>query len=247
MSSRAAQRDRRAGDSDIRVRVRSEPAAPPGRGALPARGGGWGQAEAARGDAAAGVRRRRGTVLARLPWGAEARNLPCWTCALALLGCLTGGCLVTEDVTYEPEPNLPPSIRSLPDARYPLERVIVLDLDALDGTQMELPLEVEVRDPNVDQELQAKVFVDTLQAASARALVPPDPEGAVARPLVVTLPLQGPLLDVGCHRIQLRVTHRFKFQPPDQPEEPGDMATATWWVFTRSPAERLVDPASCPR
>ncbi len=164
-----------------------------------------------------------------------------------LLLCVTASaCLVTEDVDYSPEPNWPPSIESQPGAQHPLRELVVVDLDALpDGGLSELPLEVEIRDPNVDDELQAKVFVDEEQNATVRAPVPPS--GEPVRRLTVAVPLQGPLLVLGCHRVELRVTRRFRFVPPQEPEEPGDLGTAVWWVVTRDDTQRSIDPSSCPK
>ncbi len=181
--------------------------------------------------------RRPGTVLA---WPGVRWLLPlllCWS---------VSACLVTEDVDYSPEPNWPPSIESQPGAQHPLREMVVVDLDAPpDGGLSDLPLEVEVRDPNVDDELQAKVFVDDGTNATVRAPVPPS--GSPVRRLTIAVPLQGPLLVLGCHRVELRVTRRFRFVPPQEPEEPGDLGTAVWWVVTRDDTQRTFDPSSCPK
>ncbi len=159
---------------------------------------------------------------------------------------LFAGCLVTEDLDYVPEPNWPPSVESQPGAQHPIREVIVLDLGAqLDGGSSEIPLEVLVRDPNVEDELQGKLFVDEQQNAAVRVPIPPS--GSAERLLTVAVPVQGPLLSVGCHRLELRVTRRFRFVPPQEPEEPGDLGTAVWWVYTRDETQRSFDPASCPQ
>ena len=151
--------------------------------------------------------------------------------SLALAALASGaGCIATSPVEFDSAENYPPSVVSEPTAEYPLNRIGELDLDE-PVESPELRLEVVVRDPNLDQTLDFRMFLDS----------PPEPEipftdgeilpsGFVERPKILFVPYV--LLTPGeCHRIELVVTGGFdSFVEPRRPAEEGDFDEATWWV-----------------
>ncbi|MFW6067521.1 MAG: hypothetical protein ACOC97_04225 [Myxococcota bacterium] len=166
-----------------------------------------------------------------------------WACAL--MATLAMGCLVTEDGSFTVEENFPAVIESQAGAAYPLGRVHVLDLDEAGATVGDLPLEVVITDFNVEQGLQAVVLVDDLDTPGGTA----DPiaaTGELQRELTVTISNPQTLMDVGCHRVEMQVSSRFRFSFPPEPVDPDDLGSAVWWFFTRTDPAQQFDPASCP-
>jgi hypothetical protein len=148
----------------------------------------------------------------------------------------SGGCIATSTIEFESEENFPPSIISQPNADFPLDEIGQIDLDALLPEEpAEMPLEVIIRDPNFDQTLEYRVFIDGPPP-------PPEPESPIQEGFIEpTLVLERPRtfaiphdkLDPGeCHKIDLIVTRRFLSDTVAQrpPEEEGDFDLATWWV-----------------
>jgi hypothetical protein len=159
--------------------------------------------------------------------------------AAALPGC------ITQQVRYEPPADFPPSIESQPTAAHRLNEVvryedIVSEMDA--GMVTALPLEIEIRDPNVDQELRRRLYVDFVPGDFfLESIVPPN--GELARNVTVEVPL-GQLQDPGCHRVEIFVSEQFA--STREPVEEGNLATATWWVATPAMPGSTVDMLTCP-
>jgi hypothetical protein len=152
------------------------------------------------------------------------------SCAALGASALAGGCVATSTIEFEAAENYPPSVVSEPNAEYPLNRIGQLNLDDPVETP-ELPLEVVIRDPNVDQTLDYRIFLNSPPAPEVpfnSGEVPP--EGFVERPTVFFVPYD--LLVAGrCHRIELVVVGEFdSFVEPRRPAEEGDFDDATWWV-----------------
>jgi len=142
----------------------------------------------------------------------------------------SSGCIATSTIEFEPEQNFPPSIVSQPAAEYPLNRIGQLNLDT-PVEMRQMPLEVVVRDPNLDQTLDYRMFLDSPPAPEVpfnAGEVPPS--GFVERPTVFFVPYD--LLTAGeCHRIELVVVGEFdSFVEPRRPAEEGDFDDVTWWV-----------------
>jgi len=143
------------------------------------------------------------------------------------------GCIATGTVEFSEDENLPPSVISQEGAQYPLREIGQLDLDAPVEVP-EVPLEVVVRDPNVDQTLEYRIFLDSTNPPS-NTDVPIDqdvipPTGEIDRLRTFTVPYD--LLTPGvCHKIELTVTGRFAgFIEPRRPEQEGDIDNRTWWI-----------------
>ena len=151
--------------------------------------------------------------------------------SLALAALASGtGCVATSPVEFDSAENYPPSVVSEPTAEYPLNRIGELDLDE-PVESPELRLEVVVRDPNLDQTLDFRMFLDS----------PPEPEipftdgeilpsGFVERPKILFVSYD--LLTPGeCHRIEHDETRAFASDvAPRRPAEARDVDEATWCV-----------------
>jgi hypothetical protein len=181
--------------------------------------------------------------------------LASWGLRVLSLGLIVGaydGCLVTDEIMFEGEPNVPPVILDTPDSRAPIGSHIWIDSSA--DTKM-WTLDVLVRDENIDQPLVAHWRI----VSDPNVLVPFFPQelqpGQLERDL--TIRVQTETLKLGvCHRLELKVSGSFlkKTTPPyfdavrDGAEH--DIAGAVWWLWEGEPqasAEekaRLLD--SCP-
>jgi hypothetical protein len=156
------------------------------------------------------------------------------------------GCIVTDRVDYQEEPDLAPSIESAAGADNPTNRFINFNLDTdvvPPATSLpDIPLEVVVRDGNVEQPLTLKVFVDNFTDAVREAPIPTN--GSEQRDVTATVP--GLFFNVqGCHRIEMRVSGGFDPASPREPLVDGDLGTQVWWVGTRT-AGGSVDTTRCP-
>lgn len=143
------------------------------------------------------------------------------------------GCIATSPIDFPEDENFPPSVISQATAAYPLREIGQLNLDD-PVDEPEVPLEVIVRDPNVDQTLEYRVFLDSTNPP-ASAELPIDqgtlpPTGDVERPRTFTV--SHDLLAPGvCHKIEIVVVGSFfGFVEPRRPAQPGDVDNATWWI-----------------
>ena len=158
----------------------------------------------------------------------------CFASCAALFVVSTAGCIATSPVDFPEIENFPPSRVSQPGAQYPTREIGQLNLDDLNPSR-ELPLEVNVRDPNIDQTLEFRIFVDSPTPPGndfpiAAGLV--DPTGDVSRPRTFTVSYDE-LTPAGvCHKIELVVSGAFVpgFIEPRRPLEEGDVDDLTWWI-----------------
>ena len=150
--------------------------------------------------------------------------------------CVSGsGCIATDRIEFEPVENFPPSIISQPEAEFPLNEIGQINLnDPLPpGQAAEMRLQTIIRDPNFDQTLQFRIFLDSPQPpASEFPILDGDipPSGFLERDPEFAIPYE--LLAPGfCHKIELVVVGQFaSFVEPRRPVDPGDIDQATWWV-----------------
>jgi hypothetical protein len=146
----------------------------------------------------------------------------------------TSGCIETSTIEFEPAENFPPSIISQPLAEFPLNEIGHIDLDDLPpGEPAEMPLQVNIRDPNFDQTLEYRIFLDSLPPPAPEfpvddGIVPPT--GMLNRPSEFFIPYDS-LAPGICHRIELVVVGNFaSFVEPRRPIQEGDVDEVTWWV-----------------
>jgi hypothetical protein len=144
----------------------------------------------------------------------------------------TSGCIATSTIEFDPVENFPPSIISQPLADFPLNEIGQINLDDLVESP-EMPLQVIIRDPNFDQTLEYRIFLDSPPPPSPETpvdfgLIPP--EGVLERPseFFISYDLLAPGI---CHKIELVVVGEFEsFVEPRRPVQEGDVDQATWWV-----------------
>ena len=192
-----------------------------------------------------------GTRVATLGLGMLGRSVVSLLLPSAFMGCINIGCLVTDPIEFPEEQNYPPSIATKLTDPHPLHQIIRINTDerTADGGVGELTLGVTVRDPNIDQALVYKVFVDFDQnlpksPVAGRGI----PAGSsIERQLEVTLP-HGVLGEVDrCHRIELLVSSAFVADHPFRdPVDPNDLATAVWWVELAQNSGTSVPMSTCP-
>lgn len=179
--------------------------------------------------------------------------LASWAVRMLLLGLVSGpgtGCLVTDEIMFENEPDFPPVIL---DALRPVARIgthVWIDSSADIKTW---PLDVRVHDENILQPLVAHwrvVADDTRKDPSFEEVKLP--KGQLVRDLRILV--QTEALELGtCHKLELVVSGSFfkKLDPPYFEAVPdgaeADVAKAVWWLLEgdmRAGAEekaRLID------
>jgi hypothetical protein len=154
------------------------------------------------------------------------------SCVALVASASTGGCIATSTIEFEPVQNFPPSIISQPLADFPLNEIGEINLD--DPVESpEMPLQVIIRDPNFDQTLDYRIFLDAPPPPAAELRIQEgeiDPTGFLERPSEFFISYDE--LDPGeCHKIELVVVGKFASNVEQRrPVEPGDIDQATWWV-----------------
>jgi hypothetical protein len=154
--------------------------------------------------------------------------------ATAILWALCGGCLVTEEIPFDEEPNLPPVILSKP-GEPEIGSIIWIDKSALPQWM----LRVQVRDENVEQSLEAHFRIRRQIEMYPRfdSLPVPSATGTPLRDLDIFVDTAG-LRDYECHRLELVVSGSFiagLTTPEDfqfvMSEDQSDIAFASWWIW----------------
>lgn len=144
----------------------------------------------------------------------------------------TAGCVTTNPIEFSPEQNYPPSVISQLTAQYPLRDIGQLNLD--ESLETEVPLDTIVRDPNVDQTLEYRIFLNSSTPPGTEFPIDDgtiNPQGgSVERPETFNVP-HSLLVPGECNKIELIVVGNFlSFVEPRRPEEEGDFDAATWWI-----------------
>jgi hypothetical protein len=165
-----------------------------------------------------------GVAAARLAWVAA---------ALGFLPFALSGCLVTDEITFDEEADLPTVIVDVPSSRTPIGRIVWLDKSA----QPSWPFEVKVRDANLSQELVAHYRVVTEDNAlpdfETRTLSASSTE---LRDLTLTV-MSESLREGECHHLELVVSPAFfDLVRPElfdivQPGREGDIDYASWTLW----------------
>ena len=170
---------------------------------------------------------------------------------LGLCFSLLGGCVVTNKIEFDVPTNTPPAIVVTGLAGTPpgasIDRIIRVDRS--DPTQPPVTLTFNVRDPDVSQSLEGRIFVDwdhDTGTGPAPALFTIPPSGTDVRSASQVVP-DNLLRGVGeCHRIELLVAGSFG--PPDgrAPVETGDIAQAVFWAEVIDDTHPSADLSTCP-
>jgi hypothetical protein len=156
------------------------------------------------------------------------------SCVALDVSALSSGCIATSTIEFEPVENFPPSIISQPLADFPLNEIGRIKLDELPPTEpAEMPLDVIIRDPNFDQTLQYRIFLDSPEPPAAEFAIQQgdvEPTGFLERPRTFAISYDE-LAPGECHKIELVVVGEFASNVEQRrPAEPGDVDQATWWV-----------------
>lgn len=152
------------------------------------------------------------------------------SCGLA--GLLGSGCIATDTIEFEPTENFPPSIVSPTDADFPLNQIGQVNLD--DPVEApEVRLQTIVRDPNFEQTLEFRIFLDSEPPPAAEFAIQQGtigPNGFLERAPVFSIPYD--ILPPGiCHKIELVVVGEFaSMVEPRRPLDFGDYDEVTWWI-----------------
>lgn len=172
--------------------------------------------------------------------------------AILLASCLLMGCLVTEKKEFPPEPNCPPSVETATletTPPRPLGSVIQLDLAEEGGdagaADRDLLFEVQVRDCNAEQDLEAWISLNGNPVATE--MIPAESRNPfsfiVGRNLFTGASGPGT-----CNRLELRVSGQFRFGLDGRPADPADLGTATWWIAvidSNDPERNTVEMVGC--
>ncbi len=158
------------------------------------------------------------------------------SCASLGLAASSSGCIATDRIEFEPTENFPPSIISQPEAEFPLNEIGEINLDdpLPPGQAAEMPLQTIVRDPNFDQTLEYRIFLDSPPPPAAEFPIQQgtvEPSGFLERPSAFFIPYEA-LAPAICHKIELIVAGAFASGSvePRRPVDPGDFDLVTWWV-----------------
>jgi hypothetical protein len=146
-------------------------------------------------------------------------------------------CLVTDHPEYG-EPNVPAHlVRGLPrdfERARPAPECV--------ESNSWMPFHVEVTDANIDDNLEARIYVngDWLANRNVQILRTGLAERA---PLVMCADQTN--FNSPCNLVEIRVSRRFALNDVFAPLEPGDLAIVSWWIFDESIEEQEVLPADC--
>jgi hypothetical protein len=155
--------------------------------------------------------------------------------ALGGLGVASAGllaaCLVTEKVDF-PFNNSPPVITSMePDLLTHIPSTLPpLCRSSVSRDERGFELTLEVRDPDVEDNLDIRMFVNDLQLASAGFSLPPN--GLAQRDrYTVCVHASAQVFSRACNLLDVRVSRDFKEDKPSEPKTEGDLGRARLLVL----------------
>jgi hypothetical protein len=164
--------------------------------------------------------------------------------AVVALG-LLGGCLVTNKIEYD-ETNYPPYVMPIsPDnfTRVPgtPDKRACGDYPMPDDNTPWMAFIVNVSDPNIEDDLEARLVVNGSRADDK--VVPRT--GRIDRaPLVLCAKLRD--LTANCNRVEVVVTSHFSFQgAPYATQIPDDRGYWRWWVLANAGESPKAQPSDC--
>ncbi|MEM8610073.1 MAG: hypothetical protein AAGF92_23475 [Myxococcota bacterium] len=168
----------------------------------------------------------------------------CLLASCGFLGLAVSGCVATDTIDFEPTENFPPSIISQPEALFPLDEIGLVNVDDPPPEQgAEILLQTTVRDPNLENTLQFRLFLNDADTTTDEGEI--EPSGFVERDRDFAVPF-AQLLANQCNKIDIVVTTEFASTAFDtrQPLIPGDFDQAVWWVRVTDSSAPV--PPECP-
>ncbi len=179
---------------------------------------------------------------------------------LMAAGMLFMGCLVTEKVELTLQPNTPSALyqpTALAADEPSVQSIYAIDLDTFPFS--EINLRAIIYDPDIDQSLDWKLFVD---------FDPDSPTGPIDFDTVAPSEGEDPewrfdldsdellvgvseLGGAGCHKLELRVSSEFEssfpgYDPAGVADPVPDVGALIWWVSITDAANPTVDISTCP-
>lgn len=153
-------------------------------------------------------------------------------------------CLVTDRPEYG-EPNVPAHlVRVAPDDFVKASGDMTLcEATSLASERRWMPFQALVSDPNIDDVLEARIFVNGRWNIDHRVRIPKTGK-AERGPLVICAARDS--FEPKCNLVEVRVSRQFSFEEdPSLPEEDGDVAVLRYWIFAESANEQDVKPLDC--
>ncbi len=150
----------------------------------------------------------------------------------------SSGCLILNRHDSAEEPNYPPSIVSAPNAEQRLGGIVRLEPD---DDNLDITFEFVVRDANIEQSLEYRIFLDRVVGLGLVGLVEQDvihPVGDADRPHQFSVG-RDTLMAKPCTKVEFLVAGEFLLRE-NLPVVEGDMDTAIWWVMSE-PTVNLSD------
>jgi hypothetical protein len=148
---------------------------------------------------------------------------------VVVVACLKlGGCLILDRHEASEEPNYPPSIVSAANAEHPLGEIVRLESNS---DVLEEVFEIVVRDANINQTLDYRVFLDRIPTFPLNGLIEQstiEPNGSLDRPSQFTVG-RDTLAAKPCTKVEFIVAGEFE-TTDNVPIVEGDIASAVWWV-----------------
>jgi hypothetical protein len=142
---------------------------------------------------------------------------------------MLSGCLVLNEKEFDVEEPVPPVIVDRPSS-VPIGSILWLDAEAQNSWE----IVVDVRDPNLQDELQARWRVLTEGRTNPPFEQLDLPPGSNPRELLIQLD-QGDLELGRCHKLEVVVSSSFldRTDPGvfDIFLEPDDIGRANWWIW----------------
>ncbi len=176
--------------------------------------------------------------------------------ALVLLSCSTlMGCILTRDPTYDAPANTPAVV--LEDPEYPMNRFrdLCLECEAEDGGVVtQLRFVAQVRDPDIGQDLEGRVFVDHNPDGPNQPVINEirlPATGSVVRRAEFSVDVAS-LRPAGCHVVELHVARAFinitnpvPAPDPENPSAPLDLGRGLWFVRVLDTMDDIVQLRGC--
>jgi hypothetical protein len=170
--------------------------------------------------------------------------------SVMVASCFSMGCFITRDPSYEPPPDIPPSVVTILPETTPMNRVYRLRTapegeDA--GVRASLTFVATVREMNQGQNLEGVVYVDRGfvggHFANFLRRIPPNTEAENPLERRVSFDIADDQVSPGCHVVELLVSSEF-----DDVNAPhttnGDLGVGAWWVYRSD--TNSVDMSTCP-
>jgi hypothetical protein len=167
---------------------------------------------------------------------------------------LMNSCLVTDEITFDDEPNVPPVLIDSPSSATPIGDIIYFDyLSSSTGPSLQdasayappsIEFSLRVRDENVEQPLEARRNLFVQDVSSGKFVS--DKNSIVGVPIGISrekirdidFTIEAGFFEENrCYRVELAVTSAFENSKFNQnnwavPKTEADIAKARWYVVT---------------